>query len=92
MASRIHFILIHLLFVLLVCQPTAAQKPVIKNLVFEGAGMRGIAYCGVLEELETQGLVKDVEKVAGTSAGGERAFQKFAVFYDIFFITGNATM
>ena len=69
MASRIHFILIHLLFVLLVCQPTAAQKPVIKNLVFEGAGMRGIAYCGVLEELETQGLVKDVEKVAGTSAG-----------------------
>ena len=41
-----------------------------KNLVFEGAGMKGIAYVGVLEELEEQGILENIEKVAGTSSGG----------------------
>jgi NTE family protein len=41
----------------------------IKNLVFEGAGMRGLAYAGVVEELEAQGILEGVEKVGGTSAG-----------------------
>lgn len=49
---------------------TAAQStPVIKNLVFEGAGIRGIAYCGAINELETRNLLLSVEKVGGTSAG-----------------------
>src|SRR5688572_14345077 len=47
-----------------------AQSPVIRNLVFEGAGMRGIAYCGALYELEDRKLVQHVEKVGGTSSGG----------------------
>jgi NTE family protein len=46
-----------------------AQERVIKNLVFEGAGMRGIAYCGAIRELENKGLIPGVEKVGGTSAG-----------------------
>ena len=45
------------------------ERPVIRNLVFEGGGIRGIAYCGSVIELEAQGLVKHVEKVGGTSAG-----------------------
>ncbi len=44
-------------------------KPVIKNLVFEGAGIRGIAYCGVITELETANMMGQIEKVGGTSAG-----------------------
>lgn len=47
----------------------AQTKPVIKNLVFEGAGIRGIAYCGAIYELETRNLLQPVEKVGGTSAG-----------------------
>jgi len=39
------------------------------NLVFEGAGIRGYAYVGVIQELEQHDLMSDVEKVAGTSAG-----------------------
>ena len=44
-------------------------KPIIKNLVFEGAGIRGIAYCGVITELESRNMLQQVEKVGGTSAG-----------------------
>lgn len=49
--------------------PIAQTKPAIKNLVFEGAGIRGIAYCGAIHELETRNLLQSVEKVGGTSAG-----------------------
>jgi NTE family protein len=45
-----------------------AQSP-IKNLVFEGGGIRGIAYCGALEHFEKSGQFEQVERVAGTSAG-----------------------
>jgi NTE family protein len=47
----------------------AQTKPLIKNLVFEGAGIRGIAFCGVINELESSGMMQPVEKIAGTSAG-----------------------
>jgi len=40
-----------------------------KNLVFEGGGVKGIAYVGALEVLDREGILKDVERVAGTSAG-----------------------
>ena len=41
----------------------------VRNLIFEGAGIRGIAYCGAIRELEDQGLMKGIERVGGTSAG-----------------------
>jgi len=41
----------------------------IKNLVFEGAGIRGIAYCGALQEMESHGMMLPIQRVAGTSAG-----------------------
>ena len=40
-----------------------------RSLVFEGGGVKGIAYAGALAELEKLGIVKDVTRVAGTSAG-----------------------
>lgn len=45
------------------------QKTQIKNIVFEGAGIRGIAYCGAINEMESRGLMPAIEKVGGTSAG-----------------------
>jgi NTE family protein len=44
-----------------------------ENLVFEGGGVRGIAYCGALDVLEKKGIVKDLKRVAGTSAGAIQA-------------------
>ncbi|MFT5820046.1 MAG: NTE family protein [Crocinitomix sp.] len=41
----------------------------IENLVFEGGGVKGIAYAGALQALETKNILKDVKRVAGTSAG-----------------------
>ncbi|HET9825697.1 MAG TPA: patatin-like phospholipase family protein [Chitinophagaceae bacterium] len=47
-----------------------AQPPrEIKNLVFEAAGIRGIAYCGAIKEMESMHLMNEIEKVAGTSSG-----------------------
>lgn len=40
-----------------------------KNLVFEGGGVRGIAYVGALKILNQKGILKKIERVAGTSAG-----------------------
>lgn len=46
-----------------------SQQCEIKNLVFEGAGIRGIAYAGVIEELEKHDKLHQLSKVGGTSAG-----------------------
>ena len=40
-----------------------------KNLALEGGGVRGIAYAGALEILEQKNILKNVERVAGSSAG-----------------------
>ena len=40
-----------------------------RNLVFKGGGVRGIAYMGALEVLEEEGILADIERVAGTSSG-----------------------
>lgn len=45
------------------------QNNTYENLVFEGAGIRGIAYSGVLSELEEHKILDDIVKVGGTSAG-----------------------
>jgi NTE family protein len=58
-----------LLFIVLFNIQVFSQQPVIKNLVFEGAGIRGIAYSGVINELESRNLLDSIENVGGTSAG-----------------------
>ncbi|SDD34244.1 patatin-like phospholipase family protein [Kordiimonas lacus] len=44
-------------------------KTDIENLVFEGGGVRGIAYAGALKLLEERGMMEGVRRVAGSSAG-----------------------
>jgi NTE family protein len=39
------------------------------NLVFEGGGVKVVAYCGALEVLEQAGVLGQLTAVAGTSAG-----------------------
>jgi len=40
-----------------------------KNLIFEGGGVKGIAYAGALEVLQERNILQNIERVAGTSAG-----------------------
>lgn len=40
-----------------------------RNLVFEGGGVKGIAYAGALQVLQNNGVLPDIRRVAGTSAG-----------------------
>jgi len=62
---------IFLVFLFSACKLLTAQtKTNIKNLVFEGAGIRGIAYCGAIQEMETKNMMSYIEKVGGTSSGG----------------------
>lgn len=44
-----------------------------KNLVFEGGGVKGIAYGGALDVLDSSGILKNITRVAGTSAGAINA-------------------
>lgn len=42
----------------------------IKNLIFQGGSVKGIAYLGALQTMERRGiLLKHIERVGGTSAG-----------------------
>eukprot|EP00058_Branchiostoma_floridae_P009056 XP_002594544.1 hypothetical protein BRAFLDRAFT_104465 [Branchiostoma floridae] len=40
-----------------------------ENLVVEGGGARGVAYIGSLRVLESTGIIKNIKRVAGVSAG-----------------------
>nr|WP_320192303.1 patatin-like phospholipase family protein [uncultured Desulfobacter sp.] len=44
-----------------------------KNLVFEGGGVKGIAYVGAMKVLEKEGILKNIKRVGGTSAGSINA-------------------
>lgn len=40
-----------------------------RNLVFEGGGVKGIAYIGALQEMERKTILTGIKRVGGTSAG-----------------------
>lgn len=44
-----------------------------KNLVFEGGGVKGIAYVGAMRVLQSKGILDPIERVGGTSAGAINA-------------------
>jgi len=44
-----------------------------KNLVFEGGGVKGIAYVGAMEVLKEKGVLSYIIRVGGTSAGAINA-------------------
>ena len=53
-----------------------------RNLIFEGGGVKGIAYVGAMQVLEQRGVLKNIERVGGTSAGAINALL-FALGFDI---------
>lgn len=58
-----------------------AQNNTYENLVFEGAGIRGLAYSGVIKQLEEHQIMPQIKKVGGTSAGAITALM-IALGYD----------
>jgi NTE family protein len=40
-----------------------------RNLVFEGGGVKGIAYVGALQVLDKKGIMQNIERIGGASAG-----------------------
>lgn len=44
-----------------------------RNLVFEGGGMKGLAYIGAMRVLEEKGHLSSIKRVGGTSAGAINA-------------------
>lgn len=60
------------ILLILLCLPLFSFSQInynYKNLVLEGGGIRGLAYPGALQVLEEKGIIKNIERVAGTSAG-----------------------
>lgn len=57
----------------IILNPEPSKKPanatVIKNLVLEGGGVKGLAYAGSLKVLHEQGHMATLEHIAGASAG-----------------------
>ena len=44
-----------------------------KNLIFEGGGVKGVAYAGAIKVLEEKGIMSSIMRVGGTSAGAINA-------------------
>ncbi|MEJ7912658.1 MAG: patatin-like phospholipase family protein [Chitinophagaceae bacterium] len=61
------------LVLILFSSGVVAQQKRIENIVFEGAGIRGIAYAGAVKTLEEKDLLRNVKRVGGTSAGAVTA-------------------
>jgi NTE family protein len=57
------------LVVLLFSSQTTLSAQQYRSVVFEGAGIRGIAYAGAIKELERENILQSINQVGGTSAG-----------------------
>lgn len=53
-----------------------------KNLVFEGGGVKGIAYLGAMQVMQEKGILANIKRVGGTSAGAINA-TLFALGYKL---------
>lgn len=53
-----------------------------RNLIFEGGGVKGIAYIGAMQVMNQRGLLSGIRRVGGTSAGAINALIH-ALGYDI---------
>jgi len=53
-----------------------------RNLIFEGGGVKGIAYIGAMQILHNRGILPEIRRVGGTSAGAINALL-FALAYTI---------
>lgn len=41
----------------------------VENIVFEGGGMKAVAFCGAIRKLDELGVLKKIKRTIGTSAG-----------------------
>src|SRR5690349_16974298 len=64
--------LVAISFFVLATMPCHSQVTY-KNLVLEGAGVRGFAYSGAFSVLDSLGILPSIERVGGTSAGAIEA-------------------
>ncbi len=48
--------------------PSLTAQPY-ENLIFEGAGIKGLAYAGAIYQLDQTGIMTEIKRVGGTSAG-----------------------
>jgi len=53
-----------------------------RNLIFEGGGVKGIAYVGAMQILDQRGILDEVQRVGGASAGAINALI-FGLGYDV---------
>jgi NTE family protein len=53
-----------------------------RNLVFEGGGVKGLAYVGAMQVLDQRRILQDIRRVGGTSAGAINALL-FSLGYSI---------
>ena len=53
-----------------------------KNLIFEGGGVKGIAYVGAMQVLHNRGILTNIDRVGGASAGAINALI-YALGYDL---------
>ena len=44
-----------------------------ENLIFEGGGVKGIAYVGAFQEMQDRNILENIKRVGGTSAGAINA-------------------
>jgi NTE family protein len=51
------------------CPATAQPERDLRNLALEGGGVKGLAYPGALQVMQAEGVLPEIENVAGTSAG-----------------------
>ena len=62
-----------LLFAIAFFMYGSSQNTRYKNLVMEGGGIRGFAYIGAFEILDSLGILQPLERVGGSSAGAVQA-------------------
>jgi NTE family protein len=58
-----------LTFLIIAFGPGYTQTVRYRNLVMEGGGVKGFAYAGALQVLDSMGILKNIQRVAGTSVG-----------------------
>jgi NTE family protein len=58
------------------------MKAQFRNLIFEGGGVKGLAYVGAMQILDLRGHLSEIKRVGGTSAGAINALI-FALGYSI---------
>jgi NTE family protein len=52
---------------------TANAQHIYRNIILEGGGIKGFAFAGAMQVLDSIGLLKNIQRVGGTSAGAIQA-------------------